>query len=141
MINYDEIVKDIVREVTRIEVKLTRKIAAEVLGVSIDSWGDIKEVKPSLITEVSKNSQVQESLNLARAKIAAEVSKPLPVKTINSIARKVKEKLIRNLEDEIYQEIFQSESDAIKEAIREKIISDSKLAPYMVAGRIKGIVK
>jgi hypothetical protein len=138
MINYKELVDEVAGRVTALEGKYAQKIAASVLGADVDCWGDIKSLSPEMMKAMRSRPEVVQAIESARARIAAEiVGKPFPVKVINGIARRIKERLLNDIEEQVYQEIYTSLEQEVQSIIRDKIATDPKLAPYFVASKIK----
>jgi len=137
MINYDEIVNEIIRQVTRLEQQYCTRIAARVLGADLDSWGDVKHINSDILTELKKNEKISEAIVTFWERIGVEITKPIPATQIASIAKRVRERILVSIEETIYTELYSELEEIIKPAIREKVVSHSKIIPYLVAERIQ----
>jgi hypothetical protein len=136
MINYDEIVKNVVANTVKLEIKYIKKIAEAVLGMEIDDWGNVKLVKQELIAELTRDPDVQAAIEDCRKRIVEEIKKPLTQNNIREMTSNIRRRLMDELEENIYHEIYYAIYDKMSLSIKEKLSTDAELAPYYVAGKV-----
>lgn len=141
MIHIDEIVKEVSNKVSSIEQRYIQSILGKVLGCEIDCWGDIKSISQPLVEEILNRPEVKDATTELVNAVAKEASKPFSKNTILSLAKRVREQLLSDIEEQIYKELRDEISFEISKSVKESIKTHPKLAPYLVAGHINRFIK
>jgi hypothetical protein len=136
VMNVNFVVEQICSEIKRTETSYIRKIAARVLGVNLDSWGDVKDVSSELVASLSKRKEIQASMKAVEEKIVEEACKPFSQKSIQEIAKRVRSKILDQVEARVYTVISSKLETIIYAEVEAQIKKNPKLSAYLIAGQI-----
>jgi len=137
MIDLKYCVKEVIKEATKIEKNFIRKIASKVIGIKINSWGEIVELESTLY----KNLKSQPEVIVAKLQLEESIKKQLlkkcyTEKGLSSTVTKLKHRLLQDAENHLYEEVYDILETKIRAELKEQILKDPELIPYFVGSQL-----
>lgn len=126
----DQLLTKVYNEINREIEKYAKRIILEALGITIDSWGTIKEVSPKLKEEILNAEELQKTktnliaavkkelfIKLNKDVDSAFITKRISNQIVTSVLHSLDYEVKKSIEANIYNEIVDRYQDQIKEEI------------------------
>ncbi|MGW8177807.1 MAG: hypothetical protein ACWGQW_03320 [bacterium] len=130
--------EDVKRKLAVISKQRVALLADSVLGVSIDTWGSVKELSPKLVQDVLKCPGVQE----ARQRMVEEIAKAFITggafrkSDMLGVVSRLRSHILQQAEQELKQELVDTLMVSVKKALLEEMKKDKELRELLVVDQL-----